>query len=123
MKISFVVPTGDIINEERDRFLTHAMGGCWHEHGDGKPVTMFNLKGHICAKCGLFYSSRNDFSTPEDFLKLYEWAKNDPGIEEFIAKFRARDFMNEKRGPQKRKEFADGLYRLLSARAKETENV
>lgn len=123
MKISFVVPTGDIVNEERDRFLTQAMGGCWHDQGSGKPVTKFTLKGYICSKCGLFYSARNDFSTAEDFMKLYEWAKNDPSLQEFIAEFRARDFMNEKRGPGARKRFADRLYEILSARGKEGENV
>ncbi len=123
MKISFVVPTGDIVNEERDRFLTHAMGGCWHEDGGGEPVTMFTLKGHICSKCGLFYTTRNDFSTLEDFLKLYEWARDDPSLADFVAEFRTRDLVNEKRGPGARKGFADGLYRILTARRRETGNV
>ncbi|HBL23389.1 MAG TPA: hypothetical protein DDZ40_04655 [Deltaproteobacteria bacterium] len=123
MKIRFVVPTADIVNEERDRFLTQAMGGCWHDRGSGNPVTMFTLQGHICSKCGLFFSTATDYSTPEDFLRLYEWAKNDPGLQAFVATFRARDFMNEKRGPEKRKQFADGLYTLLSARGKDEENV
>jgi len=123
MKISFVVPTGDIVNEDRDRFLTEAMGGCWHEDGGGKSVTKFTLKGHVCSKCGLFYSAANDFSTPEDFMKLHQWAKNDPGLQEFVAEFRPRDFMNEKRGPATRKRFADRLYEILSARERERENV
>jgi hypothetical protein len=123
MKISFVVPTGNIVNEERDRFLTHAMGDCWHEDGGGKPVTMFALKGHICSRCGLFYTVTNDFSTLEDFLKLYEWARGEPGLADFVAEFRARDLVNEKRGPGARKRFADGLYRILTARGREREDA
>jgi hypothetical protein len=123
MKISFVVPTGDIVNEERDRFLTHAMAGCWHEDGGGKPVTVFTLEGHICSKCGMFFTARNDFSTLEDFLRLYDWARNDTSLTDFVATFRARDLVNEKRGPGTRKRFADDLYRILSARGRETQNV
>ncbi len=123
MKISFVVPTGDIVNEERDRFLTDAIGGCWHEDDGGEPVTMFALKGHICSKCGLFYTTKNDFSTLEDFLKLYEWARGDPSLADFVAQSRTRDLVNEKRGPGARKRFADGLYRILTARGRERDNV
>ena len=123
MKISFVLPTGDIVNEERDRFLTHAMGGCWHEDGGREPVTMFALKGHICSKCGLFYTTRNDFSTLEDFLQLYEWARDDPRLADFVAEFRTRDLVNEKRGPGARKRFADGLYRMLTESGRKREHA
>lgn len=123
MRISFVVPTADIVNEERDRFLTHATGGCWHDSDAGSPVTVFALKGYICTKCGMFYTATNDFSTLEDFLRLYEWARCDPNLKDFVTKFRARDLMSEEQGPETRKRFADGLYRILSARGRETENV
>lgn len=123
MKISFVVPTGDIVNEERDRFLTHAIGGCWHENSGGKPVTMLALKGYICSKCGMFYTARNDFSTLEDFLKLYDFARSDPGLADFVEKFRTRDLMSEERGPGTRKRFADDLYRILSAQGRDPQNV
>jgi len=112
MKISFVVPMGDVINEKRDRFLTRAMGGCWHETGE--PVKIFGLKGNICTRCHMFFSVRNDFSTLEDFIKLFEWAKNQPDLAEFMARFKPGDFLNEKKGPGMRKKFADGLYEILS---------
>lgn len=121
MKISFVVPTGDIVNEERDRFLTDAIGGCWHD--GGKPVTMFTLQGQICSKCGMFFTTRNDFSTLEDFLRLYDWARGEPDLADFVAAFRAPDLVNEKRGPAERKRFADGLYLILKARGREQGDV
>ena len=115
MKISFVVPMGNVINQARDKFLTSCMGACWHE-SSGEPVRRFGSNGYICSKCGMFYSIQNDFSMPEDFLKLFEWAKNNSSLEEFTAKFRPADFMNEKKGPKMRKKFADGLFEILSAR-------
>ncbi|MHB8110783.1 MAG: hypothetical protein ACYDHW_12220 [Syntrophorhabdaceae bacterium] len=118
MKISFVVPTGDVVNERRDRFLTRFMGACWHESA-GKSIKIFGLKGYICTRCHMFFSVRNDFSTPEDFIKLFQWAKNEPGLEEFIARFKPKDFMNEKHGSRARKQFADDLYKILSAGGKE----
>ena len=121
MKISFVVPTRNIINEARDKFLTSCMGACWHE-SSGEPLKRLGLNGYICSKCGMFYSTQNDFSMPEDFLKLYEWAKNNTSLEEFTKKFRPADFMNEKKGPHARKKFADDLFKVLSARG-EKNNV
>ena len=115
MKISFVVPTGGVINEARDKFLTSCMGACWHE-STGKPVKRLGSNGYICARCGMFFTVQNDFSMPEDFLKLYEWARNDPSLQEFTRTFRPADFMNEKKGPHARKTFADGLFKILSAR-------
>ena len=113
MKISFVVPTGDVVNQERDRFLTSRMGACWHE-SSGETVRKLGQNGFICTKCGMFYSVQNDFSMPEDFIKLYEWAKNNPALEEFTRGFKPADFMNEKKGPRTRKKFADGVYKILS---------
>ena len=115
MKISFVVPSGNALNEARDKFLTSCMGGCWHET-TGEPVTKFASSGFICSKCGMFCTTQNDYAMPEDFLKLYQWARNDGSLGEFTNSFRPADFMNEKRGPHARKEFADGLYKILLAR-------
>jgi hypothetical protein len=115
MKISFVVPTGNVVKEARDKYLTSRMSACWHE-STGGPVTKLGSTGYICTKCGMFYTVQNDFSMPEDFLKLYEWDKNDSSLEEFTKAFRPADFMNEKKGPHARKTFADGLFKILSAR-------
>ncbi len=114
MKISFVVPTGNIVNEARDKFLTFCINACWHE-SSGESVVRLGSTGHICSKCGMFYTVQNDFSTPEDFLKLWEWAKNNSSLDEFTKHFRPADFMNEKKGPRTRKQFADGLYKILSS--------
>lgn len=115
MKISFVVPIGDVINEARDKFLTSCIGGCWHET-TGETVRRFASDGFTCSRCGMFFTTQNDYSMPEDFLKLYQWARNNSSLDEFTKQFRPADFMNEKKGPHMRKEFADGLYTILSTR-------
>lgn len=114
MKICFIVPTGHKVNEARDKFLTACMNACWHE-STGGTVTRFGSNGYICARCGAFYTTQNDFSMPEDFLKLYDWAMNKSSLGDFAKDFRPSDLMNEKTGPGARKTFADGLYKILSA--------
>ena len=42
-------------------------------------------------------------------------------INEFAQQFRLADFMNEKKGPHARKEFADGLYKILSTRREKSD--
>lgn len=120
MKISCSVKTENSINEDRDRFLTSCMGACWHEK-TGEPVTKFASKGFMCTKCGMFFTTQNDYSMPEDFLKLYEWAKSDSSLDEFVKKFRPADFLNGKKGPRTRKLFADGLFTLLSTRGEKSD--
>ena len=115
MKISFVVPTGSVVNEARDKFLTACMNACWHENS-GETVTRLGSKGYICTRCGSFYTTQNDFSMPEDFLKLYEWARNNESLDDFIKGFPPSDLMHERKGPRARKKFADALYKILSAR-------
>ncbi len=120
MNIRFVIPTGNIVNIKRDRFLTAAMGACWHEYDPARPVRKFSLTGYVCTKCGAFFSANNDFSTLEDFLKLYEWSKNDPELAEFVAQFKAKHFVRDDKGPARRKKFADGLYEILLAKGRKT---
>jgi len=61
------------MNEARDKFLTEAMGECWHEWGS------YNSAVHtrFCNKC--FADKRHgintDFSTPDGFFKLWNWAQ------------------------------------------------
>ena len=57
----------------RDKFLTEAMGECWHEN-------IFSPGGGYCGKCQESHSKmrplpNNNFSTWEGFGKLWEWAQ------------------------------------------------
>jgi len=70
---------------ERDKYLTEAMGGCWHETrftGDSIHIPLEEK----CVKCGVVTAregdfnrldqDNNDFSTPDGFFKLWDWAIN-----------------------------------------------
>lgn len=61
------------MNTERNKFLTEAMGECWHEVSQ-RPYGYYLF---VCKKCGT--QSTRDFSicfsTWEGFGKLWEWAK------------------------------------------------
>lgn len=65
------------MNQERDKFLTEATGGCWHQWNQS-PTHSLDV---ICIKCGhrRYYKQQNDdkynFSTWEDFGKLWEWVR------------------------------------------------
>ena len=54
------------MNIERDKFLTEAMGECWHED-----VNAFG----ICGKCQAHNYITYNFSTWEGFGKLWEFVK------------------------------------------------
>jgi len=61
------------MKEERDKFLTEAMGGCWHErvyHKNSPPV-------EPCIHCGSTNGNQDkpDLSTPDGFFKLWEWGQ------------------------------------------------
>ena len=66
---------------ERDKFLTEAMGECWHDWiqktrlGSGRCICQ--VEGHYMAyENFVFHAEMNlDFSTPEGFFKLWNWAK------------------------------------------------
>ena len=61
------------MNTERDKFLTEAMGECWHN------IIRTDIPRHTCTRCGeghdaLFdFNPHNNFSTWEGFGKLWEW--------------------------------------------------
>lgn len=66
---------------EREKFLTEAMGECWHEK-----VSEF-FPGVICISCGAYSEDDNyryDFSTPEGFFKLWKWAQKQTWWKKFI---------------------------------------
>lgn len=56
----------------RDKFLTEAMGECWHEW-----VNQRSHEAVACTKCdGLWGTDRTpDFSSWQGFGKLWEWAQ------------------------------------------------
>lgn len=65
------------MNIKRDKFLTEAMGECWHEakcsYNDGWSID------YEC-RCGLRWPEEDsppntDFSTWEGFGKLWEWSQ------------------------------------------------
>lgn len=70
------------MNTDRDKYLTEAMGECWHED-NGMELAAYTS----CLNCGvvlrvnddglLLEIKRNtDFSTWQGFGKLWEWAKS-----------------------------------------------
>lgn len=73
------------MKEQRDRFLTEAMGACWHVYDPEKPLMTYSLIAYVCEKCHNFILGSNDFSIPEDFTKLWAWAKAEGSLGEFVA--------------------------------------
>ena len=61
------------MNTKRDKFLTEAMGECWHDY-----VKTCGCCPATCAKCGADegYTENNDFSTWHDFGKLLNSPKS-----------------------------------------------
>jgi hypothetical protein len=39
------------MNQERDKFITEAMGRCWHDYDIDKPLNTYSLEAYICEKC------------------------------------------------------------------------
>ena len=79
------------MNTERDKFLTEAMGECWHDVMDatldGYPVLQ-------CSKCKVYvgdmseveYINRTNFSSWEGFGKLWEWSQKQEWWGYFVHK-------------------------------------
>jgi hypothetical protein len=109
---------------ERDKFLTEAMGGCWHdfrEHDEYVPGMGTYLVDR-CTKCKLLLRDFQpiNFSTWEGFGKLWEWAQKQDWWESFVD-----DDMYQ-RGHRNwlfpvawihPDRFADALYKFLKARS------
>ena len=64
---------------ERDKFLTEAMGECWHE-GEN------NYGEIVCQRCHrlVMEEDRLDFSTWTGFGKLWEWAQEQDWYVKFV---------------------------------------
>ena len=102
------------MNEERDRFITEAMGWCWHDFDPDKHLNTYSLEAYICDKCKSFILGNNDFSQEEDFLRLLNRVKNQEQFQEFLARFDEQDFTDAGKGPSSREDFANQLYLLLN---------
>jgi hypothetical protein len=133
------VPQGEAMSE-RDKFLTEAMGECWHEWSeDCKQVgEECNEWEYTCTKCKQkgheheftgFYPEENNFSTWADFGKLWEWAQTQEWFYQFTQYTHGEDsylteqyncfwdlwnsFFKEYANPDR---FANALYEFLKAR-------
>ncbi|HVN22412.1 MAG TPA: hypothetical protein VMT71_00470 [Syntrophorhabdales bacterium] len=73
------------MNEQRDKYLTEAMGACWHQYNEEKPLMTYSLIAYVCEKCKAFILGNNDFSNDEDFPKLWNWAKRQPVLSSLVA--------------------------------------
>jgi len=100
------------MNEERDRFLTEAMGLCWHDYDLDKPLNTYSLEAYICTKCKGFILGNNDFSQEEDFMRLLAWVRNQEHLRQFAASFNEKELTGALNGPT-REDFVNRLYGLL----------
>jgi hypothetical protein len=98
-------------DDERNRFLTLAMGECWHDFELGCPVLTCKGGGFICGKCRDFVIANNDFGTEEDFSRLWKWARTLPELRELFEEADESSFIDQTR----RRAFADKVYEALRA--------
>lgn len=67
------------MKNERDKFLTEAMGECWHEwEGPQYYKQVDDSPRYVCQLCGIgsaYNTRQTDFSTWTGFGKLWEWAQ------------------------------------------------
>jgi len=69
--------------KERDKFLTEAMGECWHKWD---PTNV--EQGFTCRHCGRQWHhllAKTDFSTWQGFGKLWEWAQKQEWFKDFCV--------------------------------------
>jgi hypothetical protein len=96
-------------DDERNLFLTLAMGECWHDFELGCPVLTCKGGGFICGTCRDFVIANNDFVTEEDFSKLWEWANTLPELREILGAVDESSFVDR----VGRRAFADKVYEAL----------
>ena len=101
------------MNEERDRFLTEAMGMCWHDFDPDDYINTYSLEAYVCKKCKGFILGNNDFSVEEDFVRLLAWVQGQERFKELLARLNEPDLKDAWKGPSARNSFADELYLLL----------
>jgi hypothetical protein len=96
-------------DDEKNRFLTLAMGECWHSLELGCPVYTCKGGGFICGLCRDFVVANNDFVTGEDFPKLWKWVNSLPALNESLGEADAASFIND----IDRRAFVNKVYELL----------
>ncbi len=101
------------MNEERDIFITEAMGLCWHDFDPDDHINTYSLEAYVCTKCKGFILGNNDFSVEEDFSRLLNWVKGQKHFRDFLARFNELDFKGSGKGQSSRDTFADELYLFL----------
>ncbi len=101
------------MSDETNRFLTEAMGECWHEYDVGRPVLTCKGVGMICRKCRELVLTDNNFASIEDFEKLWAWAEAQQPLRVFLARFSPPTLRQGT--PEGRGFFADALCRFLTA--------
>jgi hypothetical protein len=97
-------------DDERNRFLTLAMGECWHSFELGCPVYTCKGGGFICGLCRDFVVANNDFATEEDFSKLWSWIQTVPELREWASESGEALLLSDHAG---RRAFADRVYEFL----------
>lgn len=109
----------------RDKFLTEAMGECWHEFDVNSPARHENWDGFAiqysghwndCTKCGEDHieevANNSGFDTWAGFGKLWEWSKTQEWWADFMSRdVDAVDFYESLIEPD---HYADAIYELLS---------
>ncbi|HOV89579.1 MAG TPA: hypothetical protein PKW07_02585 [Syntrophorhabdaceae bacterium] len=98
------------MDDERNRFLTELMGQCWHDYDIDKPINTYSLEAFICKKCKGFILGNNDFSQEEDFMRLFNWAKDQEKLKKITEEYNEGDFRDPERGKLYRERFANSIY-------------
>lgn len=103
------------MNEEMDRFLTEAMGECWHEYEMDKPVLTCKGGGFVCRKCGELIVGNSDFSSREDFSRLWSWVVSHENSAALRASLRVETTDGPPDDRESRTALAEALYRVLQS--------
>ncbi|HAR95423.1 MAG TPA: hypothetical protein DCR97_05605 [Deltaproteobacteria bacterium] len=97
-------------DDEKNRFLTLAMGECWHSLELGCPVCTCRGGGFICGLCHDFVVANNDFATEEDFPKLWKWVNGLPALKEGLGETEGTSCADS----AGRRAFVQKVYELLT---------
>ena len=85
------------MHTERDKFLTEAMGECWHDFVMAKNPDGRDAKGWTCTKCHIYttyiHSLYCDFSTWDGFGKLWTWAQKQEWFDLFQCCLYYHDYL------------------------------
>jgi hypothetical protein len=94
---------------ERNKYITEAMGECWHTRLDDRGLYAF-------ACCADYDKPNTNFSTWEGFGKLWEWSQKQEWIGSFCSVYKLdRGHLGVFEIPDC---FADAVYEYLKEREK-----